>query len=103
MTTASVGEVESKFSTFLKASEGSPVVVTRRGKPVAVIVGVHDEEEIEMLLMAHSPQLRKIVEASRKQIREGKGLSENEFWAEVAKMRARQARRAKTVRTKKPS
>ena len=39
MRIASVAEVKSRFSAFLKASEGEPVVVTRNGRPVAVIVG----------------------------------------------------------------
>ncbi|MBW3540280.1 MAG: type II toxin-antitoxin system Phd/YefM family antitoxin [Planctomycetes bacterium] len=38
MKVASVAEVKSQFSAFLKASEAGPVVVTRNGRPVAVIV-----------------------------------------------------------------
>lgn len=83
MKIASVAEVKSQLSAFLKASEEGPVVVTRNGSPVAVIVGVRDEDEIERLLLAHSPRLRKILESSRKQIREGKVLGHAEFWAEV--------------------
>jgi prevent-host-death family protein len=80
---ASVAEIKSQFSAFLKASEAGPVVVTRNGRPVAVIVGVEDEEEIERLLMAYSPRLRAILETSRKQIRDGDVLGHEEFWAEV--------------------
>ena len=81
MKIASVAEVKSQFSAFLKASAGGPVVVTRNGRPVAVIVGVDDEDEIERLLMAYSPRLRAILERSRQQFREGKWLSEEEFWS----------------------
>src|SRR5438067_1435262 len=88
MKIASVAEVKSQFSAFLKASEAGPVVVTRNGRPVAVIVGVQDEEEIERLLMAYSPKLQAILEASRKQIREGDVLSHEDFWAEVEASRA---------------
>src|SRR5438876_2897098 len=87
MKIASVAEVKSQFSAFLKSSEGGPVVVTRNGRPVAVIVGVHDEDEIERLLMAYSPRLQAILETSRKQIREGDVLDHDEFWAEVAASR----------------
>jgi prevent-host-death family protein len=80
MKIASVAEVKSQFSAFLKASEGGPVVVTRNGRPVAVIVGVQDEDEIERLLMAYSPHLRAILEHSRQQFRDGQWLSEEEFW-----------------------
>jgi prevent-host-death family protein len=82
MRIASVAEVKSQFSAFLKASEGGPVVVTRNGRPVAVIVGVQDEDEIERLLMAYSPQLRAILERSRQQFREGQWLGEEEFWSQ---------------------
>src|SRR5438093_5960830 len=82
MRIASVAEIKSQFSSFLKASEAGPVVVTRNGRPVAVIVGVQDEDEIERLLMAYSPHLRAILDRSRQQFREGKWLSEEEFWSQ---------------------
>jgi prevent-host-death family protein len=82
MKIASVAEVKSQLSAFLKASEKGPVVVTRNGRAVAVIVGVQDDDEIERLLMAYSPHLRAILERSREQFREGKWLSEEEFWSQ---------------------
>jgi len=90
MKRASVAEIKSHFSSFLKASEASPVVVTRNGRPVAVIVGVHDEDDIERLLMAYSPRLQAILEKSRKQIREGNFLSHEEFWKEIRTLRTKQ-------------
>ena len=83
MKIASVAEVKSQFSAFLKSSEAGPVVVTRNGRPVAVIVGVQDEDEIERLLMAYSPRLRAILDSSRRQYREGKWLNEEEFWSKL--------------------
>jgi prevent-host-death family protein len=83
MKIATVAEVEAKFSAFVKSSEEGPVVVTRRGKPVAVLVAVEDEDELERLLMAYSPRLREVLEASREQIAAGKGIEHDEFWAEV--------------------
>ena len=88
MKIASVAEIKSQFSSFVKASAGGPIVITRNGKPVAVIVGVQDEDEIERLLMAYSPRLQAILEASRQQIREGDVLSHEEFWKEVEASRA---------------
>src|ERR1700675_1542321 len=83
MKIASVAEIKSQFSSFLKASETGPVVVTRNGRPVAVIIGVQDEDEIERLLMAYSPHLRAILERSRQQFRDGDWLSEEEFWSQM--------------------
>jgi prevent-host-death family protein len=93
MRIASVAEIKSRFSAFLKDSENGPVVVTRNGRPVAVIVAVHDEDEVEQLLMAHSPRLQAILERSRQQIREGQVLGHEEFWAEVDASRTSAQRR----------
>ena len=95
MKIASVAEVKSQFSAFLKASEGGPVVVTKNGKAVAVIVGVQDEDEIERLLMAYSPRLQQILETSRKQIREGEWVSHDEFWTDRETSRGSRRRGAK--------
>src|SRR5437660_109586 len=98
MRIASVAEIKSQFSSFLRASEAGPVVVTRNGKPVAVIVGVQDEDEIERLLMAYSPRLQAILKQSREQIREGDVLRHEEFWAEVEASRASRAGSGKRKR-----
>src|SRR5262249_45645459 len=82
MKIASVAEVKSRFSAFLKASAGGPVVVTRNGRPVAVIVGGQGGGGIERLLMADSPHLRALFERSRPPFREGQWLSEEEFWSQ---------------------
>jgi prevent-host-death family protein len=82
MKIASVAEIKSRFSAFLKASEAGPVVVTRNGRPAAVIIAVQDEDEIERLLMAYSPHLRAILDRSRQQFRDGEWLSEEEFWSQ---------------------
>ncbi|RPI85480.1 MAG: type II toxin-antitoxin system prevent-host-death family antitoxin, partial [Planctomycetaceae bacterium] len=63
---------------------GGPVVVTRNGRPVAVLIGVEDEDEIERLLMAYSPRLRSILDESRRQIAEGQGIGHDEFWSNPA-------------------
>lgn len=88
MKTASIADIKTRLSAVLKSSESAPVVVTRDGKPVAVIVGVHDQDEVERLLMAYSPKLQAILEKSRKQIRDGDVLTHEEVWAEVAALRA---------------
>jgi prevent-host-death family protein len=83
MKIASVAEIKTHFSAFLKTSEQGPVVVTRNGKPVAVLIGVQDEDEIERLLMAYSPRLRAILDKSRRQIRAGQGIKHEKFWSDL--------------------
>jgi prevent-host-death family protein len=100
MTTVSVAQITSRFDAFLKASEAAPVIVTRNGKPVAVIVGVQDKDELDRLLMACSPRLQSILESSRKQIRAGDVLGHEEFWATVGASRASKRRKKQRKRVR---
>ena len=83
MKIASVAEVKARLSSYLKASASGPVVVTRNGKAVAVLLGVNDDEELERLLLAHSPKLRAILDAAERRIEEGAGIGHDEFWQQV--------------------
>lgn len=83
MKIASVADVKARLSSYLKASSAGPVVVTRNGKPVAVLVGVEDDEELERLLLAHSRKLRAILDAAERRIDAGAGISHEEFWRRV--------------------
>ncbi len=100
MKIASLAEVKTHFSAYVKASEQGPVVVTRNGKPVAVLLAVTDEEELERLMMAHSPRLQAILKAARQRIEAGEGIPEEEFWAEVEGREEKKPRRAR--RSKAP-
>ena len=83
MKIASVAEVKAKFSGYLRLSREGPVVVTKNGKPVAVLLAVEDEEELERLLLGYSPRLRQILAGAERAIREGQGEPHEAFWAEV--------------------
>jgi prevent-host-death family protein len=80
---ATVAEMKAHLSSYLKASEESPVIVTRNGKPVAVLVGVEDEDELERLVLAYSKRFQSILELADRQIREGGGIPHETFWAQV--------------------
>ena len=69
MKIAPVAEVKAQFSAYLKASVEGPVVVTRHGKPVAVLLSVEDEEELEWLMLAYTPRFQMILDTAREQIR----------------------------------
>ena len=83
MKIASVADVKAHFSAYVKASEQGPVVVTRNGKPVAVLLAVSDEDDVERLVLAHSPRLRAILDAARQRLRAGSGVRHEDFWQEV--------------------
>ena len=83
MKVASENEVAADFSEFMKATKDGPVVVTNKGKPVAVLIRTEGEADLERLLMGHSAKLQSILEAARKRFREGRGIPHETFWKEV--------------------
>jgi prevent-host-death family protein len=83
MKIASVADVKARLSSYLKESQEGPVIVTRNGKAVAVLLAVTDDDELERLVLAHSPKFRAILEKSRHQIEETGGIPHDVFWREV--------------------
>lgn len=83
MRIASVADVKARFSAFLKASKRGPVIVTRNGKPAAVLLSIDDEDEIDRLILAYSPKFQKMLSLAKQQIREGGGIRHEDFWREV--------------------
>ena len=83
MKIASVADVKAHFSGFLKESREGPIVVTRNGRPTAVLLSVEDEDEVERLALAYSPKFLKILQLARRQIKKQGGISHKDFWTEV--------------------
>jgi PHD/YefM family antitoxin component YafN of YafNO toxin-antitoxin module len=78
MKIASVKEVKDKLSQFLKTAENEDVVITKNGKPTAVIHHL-GEDELEDYLLEHDSKFRKKIERRWKEhLRKG-GRSLNEI------------------------
>lgn len=80
MKIASTADVKAHFSAYLRESADGPIIITRNGKPSAVLLGVTDEDEIERLILAYSTQFQTILAASRQEIQETGGLAHDAFW-----------------------
>jgi prevent-host-death family protein len=81
MKIASLADVKARLSAYVDHCETEgPVVITRNGKPVAVLLAPQDEEDLESLVLARSPRFQALLEKSRRSIRAGKGLTSREFW-----------------------
>ena len=78
-----LAEVKAKFSAYVKESEAGPVIVTRNGKPVAVLLGVEDEAELERLILGYTPRFQTLIAAAREQVEAGEGIGHDEFWAGI--------------------
>ncbi|MDX1944818.1 MAG: type II toxin-antitoxin system Phd/YefM family antitoxin [Pirellulaceae bacterium] len=84
MNVAPLAEVKAKLSAYVDEAEAKgPVVITRNGKAVAVLIAPASQDDLEQLLLSRSRALAKILERSRQSLREGKGIPAKEFWKQV--------------------
>jgi prevent-host-death family protein len=97
MKIASVADVKARLSAYLKESQEGPVIVTRNGKAVAVLLAVTDEDELERLVLAHSPKFQALLDRSRRQIEETGGIPHDVFWREVKAESGQNAEKGKRM------
>jgi prevent-host-death family protein len=72
---ANVKELQKDASGIISLVEkGEDVIITKRGKPAAVIYPL-SEDEIEDYMIQHSPGIKKKLEEGLKDSREGKVIS----------------------------
>ena len=103
MRIAPLADVKARLSAYVDecGAEG-PVVITRNGKAVAVLLAPYDDDDLERLLLGRSPRFRALLNRSRQSIEEGRGLSEEGFWEAVRKRaKQRKAAGAKRRRAKR--
>lgn len=83
MKIAPVAEVKAKFSAYLKESQQGPVVVTRNGKPVAILLSIADDDDLERVVLANSGKFQAILAKARGQLEAGESLDHAPFWDEL--------------------
>ena len=79
MKIAPLAEVKDRFSAYIEASKESPVVVTRNGRPVAMIIPIENDDDLDSLLLAHNPRFIQLLEEARQRVRSTGGVSLTEF------------------------
>ena len=84
MKIAPLADVKARLSAYLEqcAAEGT-IVITRNGKPIAVLLAPYDDDDLERLLLGRSARFQALLNRSRQSIKDGKGLSEDAFWKAV--------------------
>jgi prevent-host-death family protein len=80
MKIAPVAEVKARLSSYLKKCAEGPIVVTKNGRPTAVLVSVTDEDELERLVLAHTPRFMAMLDSAERRIKKGKGIKHRDFW-----------------------
>ena len=69
MKIAPLAEIKNHFSAYIDESKESPVVVTRNGRPVALIIGIQAEDDLDSLLLANNPRFNQLLEEARARVR----------------------------------
>ncbi len=85
MRIAPLADVKAQLSAYVEQCETQgPIVITRNGKAVAVLLAPVDDDDLEGLLLARSPRFQSLLARSRESIKQGRGLSREDFWKAVA-------------------
>jgi len=85
MKIAPLADVKARLSAYLDQVEtDGPVIITRNGKPAAVLLAPKDEDDLERLILAHSPRFQMLLEKSRQSLKAGRVVSHKEFWKAVS-------------------
>lgn len=98
MRIAPLAEVKAQLSAYIEQCETQgPIVITRNGKAVAVLLAPADDDDLEGLLLARSPRFQSLLARSRESIKQGKGLSGEDFWKAVAERTPEKAKAPPTT------
>jgi prevent-host-death family protein len=80
----SVADAKAKLSQYLdEAASTGPVVITRNGKTAGVLIAPRNDDDLERLLLAHSPKFQAMLEQGRAQAKAGKTVPFDAFWQEA--------------------
>ncbi len=91
MRIAPLADVKANLSKFVEECREGPVVITKNGRPAAMLVCISDEDDLERMLVRYSPRLRRLLDQAAANARAGHKLSHDEFWAEVERRDAEES------------
>ncbi len=83
MNIAPLADVKARFSAYIKKTQEGPVVVTKNGRPVALLLNIADEDDLERVLLANSKMFQALLDAAEQRIKETGGISHEDVWAAV--------------------
>jgi len=80
MKIAPVAEVKARFSAYLRRCQDGPVIITKNGRPVAVLLSIPEDDELERLVLAYTPRFRRLLDAAEQRIQQTGGVRHEDFW-----------------------
>jgi prevent-host-death family protein len=78
---ANTVDLKNKTNKLLReAMKGNPVIITYRGKPAAALQPL-SEDDLEDFVLEHSPKIKKLIGEAEEDIKKGKIVSLEEYFA----------------------
>jgi antitoxin (DNA-binding transcriptional repressor) of toxin-antitoxin stability system len=75
MKTIDIAEATESLSAYARKTRHESLVVTRKGRPVAVLAPVGSQTDLENLAVSNDPEFRALIERSRRFYPAGTGLT----------------------------
>jgi len=69
-----LSEIKDNLSRFLREAETEEIVITRNGKPAAVLIGLASEDDWFDYQLQNDPRFLRRIEQSRQSLRAGHGV-----------------------------
>jgi prevent-host-death family protein len=83
MNIAPLADVKARFSAYIKQLQTAPVIVTKNGRPVALMMGISDKDDIERIMLAISPKFQAFLDEAERRIQETGGANHDDVWVQV--------------------
>jgi prevent-host-death family protein len=74
MKRVALSAIKDQLSKYLRIAEKDRVLITRHGKPVAILIGFKDEDEWFEYQLENDPRFLERVDRARASLRAGKGV-----------------------------
>jgi prevent-host-death family protein len=83
MNIAPLADVKARFSAYIRRIQDEPVIVTKNGRPVAILLGISDKDDLERIMLATSRKFQALLENAERRIQETGGISHDDAWAQL--------------------
>jgi prevent-host-death family protein len=83
MNIAPLADVKARFSAYIRKIQNEPVIVTKNGRPVAIMLGISDQDDLERIMLAISPKFQAFLDEVERRIQETGGMDHDEVWSQI--------------------
>jgi len=86
---------------YIDAARESAIVVTRNGKPVALLTPILDDDDLDSLLLTHDRRFTRLLAQARERVQAGRYLTNEQFWRELRRRGTRRGTHRSATRARR--